>query len=62
MLVRPMNVDRRWEEQSSMIHALVFDFDGLLVDTESPAYQSCVEIYQEYQCEFPLTHSRGDTP
>jgi HAD superfamily hydrolase (TIGR01509 family) len=37
-----------------MICALIFDFDGLMVDTESPAYESWLEIYREYNCEFPF--------
>jgi len=37
-----------------MIRGLVFDFDGLMVDTEAPALQSWLEIFQEYECEFPL--------
>lgn len=38
-----------------MIRGLVFDFDGLMVDTESPAYESWQEIYREYGCELPLS-------
>lgn len=30
------------------IHALIFDFDGLMVDTESPAWASWRAIYREY--------------
>jgi len=37
-----------------MIRGLIFDFDGLMVDTESPAYDSWREVYQEYGCELPL--------
>jgi HAD superfamily hydrolase (TIGR01509 family) len=37
-----------------LIRGLIFDFDGLLVDTEIPAYQSWQEIYAEYGCELPL--------
>jgi HAD superfamily hydrolase (TIGR01509 family) len=37
-----------------MIRALVFDFDGLMVDTETPALDSWLEIYREHGQEFPL--------
>lgn len=30
------------------IRALIFDFDGLILDTETPEYQSLQEIYQEF--------------
>lgn len=35
------------------VRALIFDFDGLLVDTETPAYQSWVEIFREHGAELP---------
>jgi HAD superfamily hydrolase (TIGR01509 family) len=37
-----------------MIKALVFDFDGLILDTELSALQSWQEVYQSYKCELPL--------
>lgn len=37
-----------------MITALVFDFDGLMVDTESSAYDSWQELYVEHGCHLPL--------
>jgi HAD superfamily hydrolase (TIGR01509 family) len=36
------------------IRAVVFDFDGLMVDTEMPAYQAWLELYQEHEQTFPL--------
>ena len=35
------------------IRALVFDFDGLILETETPAYQAWVEIYTELGHELP---------
>ena len=37
-----------------MIRALVFDFDGLILETETPAYQSWAEIYAEHGHELPM--------
>ena len=37
-----------------MIRALIFDFDGLMVDTEVPAFQSWQEIYQAHGYELSL--------
>ena len=37
-----------------MIHALIFDFDGTIVDTETPDYLSLAEIYEEHGCILPL--------
>jgi HAD superfamily hydrolase (TIGR01509 family) len=36
------------------IHTLIFDFDGLLVDSETVIYQSWLEVYQHYHCALPL--------
>lgn len=31
-----------------MVRAVVFDFDGLIVDTETPVYQAWAEVYERY--------------
>jgi HAD superfamily hydrolase (TIGR01509 family) len=33
-----------------VIHALIFDFDGLIIDTEWPDFRSWQETYQAYGC------------
>ncbi|HUG07223.1 MAG TPA: HAD family hydrolase [Candidatus Limnocylindria bacterium] len=37
-----------------MIRALVFDFDGLILETETPSYQTWAEIYREHGHELPM--------
>ena len=37
------------------ISAIVFDFDGTIADTETPVYESWRSIYEEYDCELPLS-------
>jgi HAD superfamily hydrolase (TIGR01509 family) len=37
-----------------MIRGLIFDFDGLILETEGPIYQSWVELFQEYGAELPF--------
>ena len=37
------------------VEALVFDLDGLIVDTEGPAYESWRSIYNEHGAELELT-------
>lgn len=39
---------------TSGIRALVFDFDGLILETEMPAYESWAEIYREHGHEVPM--------
>jgi len=36
------------------IRSLIFDFDGLILDTETPDYRSWEAIYREYGHEFPM--------
>ncbi len=35
------------------VRALVFDFDGLILETETPAYQAWAEVYREFGHELP---------
>jgi HAD superfamily hydrolase (TIGR01509 family) len=35
------------------VRALVFDFDGLILETETPAYRAWAEIYREFGHELP---------
>jgi len=42
-----------------VIRALVFDFDGLILETETPAYQSWAEIYREHGHELPMDRWHG---
>ena len=42
------------ETPHPMIGGLIFDCDGLIIDTEGPAYQSWQEIYVEHGCTLPL--------
>jgi len=37
-----------------VIRGLIFDFDGLIVDTESTIFQSWQELYREYGQELPM--------
>ena len=37
-----------------MLEAIIFDFDGLIMDTEMPVLQSWQEIYAEYGQELPV--------
>ncbi len=38
-----------------MIQVIIFDFDGLILDTELPDFQSWQEIYQAYGCSLPFS-------
>ena len=36
------------------LKAIVFDFDGLILDTEEPVYRSWLEVYQAHDTELPF--------
>jgi HAD superfamily hydrolase (TIGR01509 family) len=38
-----------------MIKGLIFDFDGLILDTEGPEYQAWQEIFTSHGCTLPLS-------
>ena len=40
--------------------ALVFDFDGLILETEGPSLESWIEIYREHGLEVPLQRWHDD--
>jgi HAD superfamily hydrolase (TIGR01509 family) len=39
-----------------VIKGLIFDFDGLILDTESPRYTAWCEIYQHFNLQFELSN------
>jgi HAD superfamily hydrolase (TIGR01509 family) len=36
------------------IKGLIFDFDGLIIDSESPEYQSWADMYKAHNCSLPF--------
>ena len=41
-------------QKPGRIKALVFDFDGLILETEGPIYQSWLELYQSYNLDIAM--------
>jgi len=37
-----------------LIRAIVFDFDGLILDTEEPVYRSWLEVYEAHGEDLPF--------
>ena len=47
------------------IELLIFDFDGLIIDTETPDFESWKEVFTEFGCDLPLdvwAHCIGAAP
>jgi beta-phosphoglucomutase-like phosphatase (HAD superfamily) len=42
-----------------MIRTLIFDFDGLLIDTETPAFTSWQKVYTDHGQELTLELWQG---
>ncbi len=40
--------------RAHVIRGIVFDFDGLILETEGPDYQSWRDLYEEYGCSLPV--------
>jgi HAD superfamily hydrolase (TIGR01509 family) len=38
-----------------MVRAIIFDFDGLILETEEPTYQSWAEIFQSFGLSLPFS-------
>jgi HAD superfamily hydrolase (TIGR01509 family) len=36
------------------VKALIFDFDGIIIDSESPGYRAWTEVYESHGCTLPL--------
>jgi HAD superfamily hydrolase (TIGR01509 family) len=39
---------------SKRVDALIFDFDGLIVDTEGPGFRAWTEVYASHGCDLPF--------
>ncbi len=42
-----------------MIHAVLFDFDGLILDTETPIFTAWRRVYEEHGCTLTLEEYSG---
>lgn len=49
-----MSVQKRRVFDFMGIRGLVFDFDGLILDTEGPDYRSWQELFAEHDCSLPV--------
>src|SRR5437879_1460476 len=54
MEARRHGSSRRKSLRPDVIQAILFDFDGLILDTEVPDYESWQEVYQAHGCSLPF--------
>jgi HAD superfamily hydrolase (TIGR01509 family) len=47
-------MDKDLQEKALFIKALIFDFDGLVIDTETAVFRSYQEMYRSLGCELTL--------
>jgi putative hydrolase of the HAD superfamily len=55
--LQPGRQTRQWDRISRLsteFSAIILDFDGLIIDSESPLLEIWQEIYREYDCELEL--------
>lgn len=51
---KPLDPPSSLHLASQLIHALIFDFDGLILDTEEPIYRSWAEVYETNGVPLPF--------
>lgn len=54
MFMRDLSPVIHYNQESMTIRSLIFDFDGLLLDTETPEVDVWKRIYAEHDLEFPI--------
>lgn len=47
--------DFRKKGVASLVKAIIFDFDGLILDTETHEYEVLQEMFAEHESELPLS-------
>ncbi len=52
--LRPTTFLLGYTKPKMLIRALVFDFDGTILDTETPEFQAWQEVYAEFGASLPL--------
>jgi putative hydrolase of the HAD superfamily len=45
-----------WKGEKALIKAIIFDFDGLIIDTETPWFEAYKETLGYYNVDLPLEH------